>query len=82
MTKKQKFLYIKNAKLTLTPEQLCGTSPSKDTSRLLDFVTEVMSYTFDEAPNYNKLRFLLTKALIDFGTMPSKDYDWIDMLND
>ena len=29
MTKKQKFLYIKNAKLKLTPEELCGTSPSK-----------------------------------------------------
>ena len=74
-------MFIKNKKLNLTPETLCGTEETtKDTHRLQDFVREVMSYSFDEEPNYNKLRFLLTRALIDYGTMPSKDYDWIDML--
>jgi len=47
---------------------------------LHDFVEEVMSYSFDETPNYNKLKFLLTKGLIDSGTMPNKDYDWIKLL--
>jgi len=37
----------------------------------------VWSIQFDETPNYNKLRFLLTRALLDVGKVPNKDYDWI-----
>ena len=65
----------------MTPESLCGhKEPGKETYRLYEFVKEVMSYKFEDEPNYNKLKFLLTKALIDYGTMPSKDYDWISMV--
>jgi hypothetical protein len=81
MSKKEKFLFIKHQKLNLTSSNLCGTQiTSPNTFRLHDFVEEVMSYSFDETPNYNKLKFLLTKGLIDSGTMPSKDYDWIKLL--
>jgi hypothetical protein len=41
-----------------------------------------MSYTFDETPNYNKLKFLLTKSLIDQELMPNQDYDWIKLLQE
>jgi hypothetical protein len=49
---------------------------------LHDFIEEIMSYTFDETPNYNKLKFLLTKSLIDQELMPNQDYDWIKLLQE
>ena len=78
MSKKLKFKYIKNFKLNVTPEILCGDKNSKPvTHKLTDFVKEVWSIKFDETPNYNKLRFLLTRALLDVCKVPTKDYDWI-----
>ena len=78
MSKKKKFRYIKNCKLNLTPLDLCGTmSNAPVTHKLLDFVEEVMKLDFDETPNYNKLRFLLTRALLDVGRVPNREYDWI-----
>jgi len=35
-----------------------------------------MSLKFNEEPNYNKLKFLLTKSLLDSGHVPDKHYDW------
>jgi len=78
MSKREKFRFIKNFKVNVTPEGLCGDAVSKPvTHKLTDFVKEVWSIQFTEAPNYNKLRFLLTKALLDVGKVPNKDYDWI-----
>ena len=78
MSKKRKFRYIKSCKLNLTPLDLCGTKESSPvTHKLFDFVEEVMSIDFDETPNYNKLRFLLTRALLDVGRVPNREYDWI-----
>lgn len=36
-----------------------------------------MKLDFEETPNYNKLRFLLTRALLDVGRVPNREYDWI-----
>ena len=68
----------------MTTEDLCGKKQSNPlTFRLTDFVTEVMSIEFDETPNYNKLRFLLTRTLLDVDKVPNKQYDWIPAsLND
>jgi hypothetical protein len=47
LTKKQKFKFIKNFKLSQTPEDLCGTKEKNpDTYRLLEFVREVFSIGF------------------------------------
>ena len=44
MSKKLKFKYIKNYKLTVTPESLCGDKETKPvTYKLTDFVKEVWS---------------------------------------
>ena len=43
---------------------------------LIPFAKEVFSYEFKEKPNYNKLRFLLEKNLLDKNTVPNKQYDW------
>jgi hypothetical protein len=81
LSKKKKFKLIKNVKASITPRELCGTAAKNpETYRLEDFITEVMSIKFDEVPPYSKLRFLLTRALLDSGTLPNKEYDWTKLL--
>jgi hypothetical protein len=42
-----------------------------------------MDLKFDEEPNYGKLKFFLTKALLETGDVPNKEHDWQkDFLND
>ena len=36
-----------------------------------------MTLGFDEAPDYEHLRFLLQKCLLDQNIVPSKTFDWI-----
>ena len=40
------------------------------------FAKEVFSYEFTEKPNYNKLRFLLEKNLLDHEIIPDNNFDW------
>jgi len=61
----------------MTTQDLCGTQDENlEVYKLSPFVDEVMSLQFDEEPNYNKLKFLLTKSLLDSGYVPDKHYDW------
>ena len=61
-------------------DQLCGTDPSQSRAHFLHpFVAHVMSYNFQEAPNYSKLRFLLEKALLNNNSAPLQDYDFASM---
>ena len=43
---------------------------------LLDFAKKVYSIKFAEKPDYQKLRFMLTKILLDNEIVPSKKFDW------
>ena len=57
----------------MTCQELCGTAVrNPETHKLLDFVEEVMGLSYAEDPNYNKLRFLLTKSLLNDGSVPNK----------
>ena len=57
----------------MTSKQLCGTAKKNpQTHKLLDFVEEIMGLSYAEDPNYNKLRFLLTKALLNEGEVPNR----------
>ena len=56
----------------MTPEKLCVEKASK----LLQFATEVFSYEFSEEPNYTKLKFLLSKVLLDHSVIPNTNMDW------
>ena len=38
-----------------------------------------MKYEFTDAPDYNKLKFLLEMALIDQGMTPKKDFNFWKM---
>jgi hypothetical protein len=45
-------------------------------NHLLAFAEEIYSLYFSEKPNYNKLKFLLKKELLDLDKVPDKKYDW------
>ena len=45
---------------------------------LREFAAEVMSIGFSDTPNYNKLRFILAKNLMNIGKAPSKYVDWLE----
>lgn len=78
LSKKEKFKTIKKIKLQQTARDLCGSeNTSPDTYRLTEFVQEVFNMKFEEEPNYNKLRFILAKSLLDMGQTPNRKYDWI-----
>jgi hypothetical protein len=56
----------------MTPHKLClGTS-----GVLLQFTEEVFKYDFADKPDYSKLRFLLTKVLLEKDITPNLIYDW------
>lgn len=50
----------------MTTKDLCGASVSNSRAfHLTAFVDEIMSYSFEETPDYEKLRFCLEKVLLD-----------------
>ena len=65
------FQKVRTAKLGMTVDCLCGENFSQSRAYLVKpFVREVMSYKFSEAPNYEKLKFLLEKSLLDRKIIP------------
>ena len=42
-----------------------------------EFAEEIYSLEFAEEPNYNLLRFLLAKNLMERDLFPNKEFDWI-----
>ena len=57
----------------MTPELLCE---SQEAKILQPFIENIFNLEFDEAPDYDKLRFLLLKGILDLNETPSKEYDW------
>ena len=77
IAKKDKFRIIKDQKLAMSVQDLCGKSSIESQAFLLtDFVKNIMSLKFEEEPNYGKLKFFLTKALLETGDVPNKEHDW------
>ena len=60
-------------KIDTSAEQLC-----ENTKYLLPFAKHVLNLAFDEEPNYNKLKFMLVKNLLDSDIIPSKRIEWND----
>ena len=46
-----------------------------------EYLTEALEYVYylgyDEQPNYQKLKFMLTKILLNFGQNPKTKFSWI-----
>lgn len=40
------------------------------------FLEYTYSLEFDETPDYNKIRFLLKKILLDNDLIPNNKFDW------
>ena len=76
--KDQQFDIVKAEKLKMQTKDLCGVRAEDSRAfYITKFVDEVMSYKFEETPDYNKLRFLLEKILLDKKIIPNKKYDWM-----
>lgn len=77
ISKKEKFKIIKDQKLSMSVKELCGKTITESSAFLIsDFVQNVMDLKFEEEPNYGKLKFFLTKALLETGDVPNKEHDW------
>lgn len=63
LSKKEVFNYIKDIKYSLTPEKLCGVAKDHRSKVLLEFVSEIFSYSYTSKPNYAKLKMMLIKCL-------------------
>ena len=63
----------KKRKIESTARSLCE---DMDCFLLYDFAQEIYSLEFKEKPDYAKLRFLLTKVLLDQDLAPSNKFDW------
>ena len=61
--------YIINTKLHTSYIDLCR---SFNSAHMIPFAKEVLSLDFFDKPNYNKLRFLLEKNLLDKNMVPTK----------
>ena len=68
----QKRKFYKN-KIDSTAESACKITGCPE---FLDFASLIYELKYDEKPDYNKLRFLLTKILLDDEIVPSKKFDW------
>ena len=68
------------AKGTMGIDDLCGLNVREsEVFKLKPFVKEVMKLSFNEQPDYNHLRFLLSKPLLEEDLVPGKDFDWIPL---
>jgi casein kinase 1 len=92
-TNEQKYVKIGEMKQRMPVEYICDGLPSRFhylrfhrtwLTRIEEF-TKYLSYVrslgFEDAPDYDYLRGLLTKALRNAGKLEDNEYDWVD-LND
>ena len=60
------------------PDEICGLHASESPAfKLKPFVSEVFKLKFEELPDYDRLRFLLQKSLLNENCVPGKEFDWI-----
>ena len=71
--KEDEFVRLRRAKNSLKPAQL---TDSEEGIQLIPFMEEVFSYRFAQTPNYEKLRFMLMKVLLDNNEMVDNKLDW------
>lgn len=57
----------------MNPELLCESPEAKI---LRPFIDEIFNLSFNETPDYDKLKFSLVKGILDLNETPSKEFDW------
>lgn len=63
----------KEYKLSQKPKQFCT---EMSCTHLIPFAEAIYALEFKEKPDYAKLKFLLTKELLNVGMIPNKQFDW------
>lgn len=76
--KRLEFNTTKNLKLTVPLSELCA---SKKGNKMLAFMEIVFDMKFEDEPEYAKLRFMLTKILLDQNSVPNHEFDWNSYIN-
>ena len=64
----QDFEKMRKVKKMITPIEIC--KESEESRRLIPFVQEVDGLRFQDEPNYQKLKFMLVKVLLDQNETP------------
>ncbi len=59
-------------KLFTKPEDFCD----KRTSFLVEILTYAYSLEYDERPDYNRLKFMMKKIMLDREYIPNNRFDW------
>jgi serine/threonine protein kinase len=62
----------RRAKNNESPTELC----TRQYPLLCDFSAEIDALDFNERPDYNHLRFILTRILLDFDASPVAEFRW------
>lgn len=74
----ESFKIVKEEKFKMGLKEFCGESKSESRAfHISEFVDEILNYEFSEMPNYDKLRFLLEKVLLQHNIVPSSNFDWM-----
>lgn len=66
------FEIVAKFKINTKAENFC----SEKTRMFEPFLRYTYSLKFEETPDYNKLRFILKKILLDRDLMPDNTFDW------
>ena len=75
MSKKGVFNFIKGVKESLTPSGLVGDNMNRS-RMLLEFVSEIFEYGFNEKPNYDKLRTMLVNEVLRNNQKVDFEFEW------
>lgn len=82
LSKRSKFSTNKRQKEIMNVTDLCGIDGTGSRALCVKaFGEEIMKLSFEDKPDYSKLKFLLIKELLDLGSVPDKAYDWINFVN-
>ena len=63
---------VSRIKKQMTPEDVCRDKAQA----LLPFYREILTYKFDQEPDYQKLKWLLKCLLLENNTVPNILFDW------
>ena len=66
--------YIKSYKLKTSAKEFCKSEKSKI---LIPLLEEAYSYSYDEKPNYGKLKFMLQSIMLEKGYVPDSLFSWV-----
>lgn len=66
------FNKVKDYKYKAKPEEFC----SGNSSHLIEILRYVYTIEFKERPDYEKIRFMLKRVLLDLNLSPQEAFEW------